>query len=626
MSAVRKNIALGLAFLAALTSGCSDADLESTGSIRLTGPRGLAACPTLRPVRPAAVAEVDAPCLETLARAGTRYAADLLRAEQACVDTNHPGSEVEGDPVHPCIGLRELSTGRYRVPGDEATAGRVREAAERFERSVRSACDDATLSRLDSCAETVDGAVECVRADHWESVQHLLREEYGDLLPIEDGEALACRTAVGAASANLVQTTAETMAECLLRGNDTSTCVGWVDAGRVIAPSDSVTAGRLEEATDEFLVAVRSACRAEHVGWVDSCGDDLRSMEECLLCAHRREAMYLIGAQLGGTPPPAETSFIDWASLANPVVEWSDRRIKDQVMAFDDGSFYVIGSINFADDDPDREEKRPTYVRSRDWRSWEEIPVPEDDTGRGGFASPDLVRLDGLWHVIFQKPDPEIPENRRLFLTTTPDLLTWTPRVEIVPNVLSEQSIIDGALARRHGRSHLLLKWRQEDLPWIAITAGTDLTAPWDFDDRLIAGTEQPFYGFAENGQFLEIDGKTRILATARDPEGFRCGSIYTCSHEPYLYDFAAGDGTAAADWTRWRHKTQLRLPYEAWNTVMHANTGFLADWRVHDGFFYLSYSGSTDHESFQGRGHGKIGLARSRDLMHWRLPGDLRD
>jgi hypothetical protein len=25
-------------------------------------------------------------------------------------------------------------------------------------------------------------------------------------------------------------------------------------------------------------------------------------------------------------------------------------------------------------------------------------------------------------------------------------------------------------------------------------------------------------------------------------------------------------------------------------------------------------------------RGHGRIGLVRSRDLVHWRLPGDQRD
>jgi len=58
----------------------------------------------------------------------------------------------------------------------------------------------------------------------------------------------------------------------------------------------------------------------------------------------------------------------------------------------------------------------------------------------------------------------------------------------------------------------------------------------------------------------------------------------------------------------------------------MHANTGYLNDFRAEDVFFYLTYSGSIDSESFQGRGHGKIGIARSRDLVHWRVAEDLRD
>jgi hypothetical protein len=31
-------------------------------------------------------------------------------------------------------------------------------------------------------------------------------------------------------------------------------------------------------------------------------------------------------------------------------------------------------------------------------------------------------------------------------------------------------------------------------------------------------------------------------------------------------------------------------------------------------------------HETFQGLGYGEIGIARSRDLVHGRVAGDLRD
>lgn len=623
----RWQIGPGLGALFALLGvGCSDRALPPSDAAEvLAGPRGLAVCPTLRPLEPDAIAATDRTCQAAIARAGTAYLAALLRAEHACVDANHPGPEVAGDPVHPCIGLRALSTGSYREPSDEHTAAATRRAAADFEEEIRAACDDPMLARLAVCAATVDGLVECLRADHWEAAQLLLREQYGDLLPVDDESARACRTRVGAASVDLLETQAGAIADCLLDPSAAGAsprrrCFGEVANGVVASPAHRATADALAQATRDFREAIRNACDEAHVRAVDSCGRDLASMEECLLCAHRREAMYVVQSQFGGRPPPPETDFIDWGTLRNPVVAWDDRRIKDQVMAFHDGHFWVIGSIAFEDGER-REATVPTYVRSEDWQSWEEIPVPE-----GGFGSPDLTLHDDVWHVVFQHPDPLVPENRRLFWTTTPDLLTWTPRVEIASNVLEERSIIDGALARKNGRTHLLLKWRTEDLPWIAITADDDLTAPWPVDGRLVAGTEQAFHGFAENGQFIDVDGRIRMLATARDPEGFRCGSVYTCSHEPFLYDFASGDGSKAEDWSHWRHKTQLRVPYEEWNPVMHANTGFLADWRAHDGFFYLSYSGSLDHESFAGRGHGKIGLARSRDLMHWRLPGDLRD
>jgi hypothetical protein len=51
------------------------------------------------------------------------------------------------------------------------------------------------------------------------------------------------------------------------------------------------------------------------------------------------------------------------------------------------------------------------------------------------------------------------------------------------------------------------------------------------------------------------------------------------------------------------------------------ADCAFLADWRQYDGYFYLFYAGSDDGDSFQLRGHGKIGVARSRDLVEWRAP-----
>jgi len=48
------------------------------------------------------------------------------------------------------------------------------------------------------------------------------------------------------------------------------------------------------------------------------------------------------------------------------------------------------------------------------------------------------------------------------------------------------------------------------------------------------------------------------------------------------------------------------------------ANAAFLLDHRERDGYFYLLYAGSSDLTSFEGRGHAKLGLARSIDLQTW--------
>ena len=39
------------------------------------------------------------------------------------------------------------------------------------------------------------------------------------------------------------------------------------------------------------------------------------------------------------------------------------------------------------------------------------------------------------------------------------------------------------------------------------------------------------------------------------------------------------------------------------------------------DGFFYLLYAGTDEVSSYEGRGHVKLGLARSRDLVTWEVP-----
>jgi hypothetical protein len=97
--------------------------------------------------------------------------------------------------------------------------------------------------------------------------------------------------------------------------------------------------------------------------------------------------------------------------------------------------------------------------------------------------------------------------------------------------------------------------------------------------------------------------------------------------HRPKLYRLA-GDPNDPESWRHWTLVRQLDVPAEAWNggetpgiTHETANAAYLCDARRLDGYWYLLYAGSTELATFEGRGHAKIGVARSKDLERWEVP-----
>jgi hypothetical protein len=595
--------------------------------------RGLDECPTLTPVEPrGGVSRAARRCRAAIVTAGRAYLAEVLAAKATCLDRITQGAAA-ADPAALCRGLRRLSTGAVDLPTDVDTAAAVGAARTALESAIAAACDDAGVAALGFCGATVGAAAACVAADHWDHVEHVLDQLYGpggETVPIVDPEVAQCHAAVTAAMTRFVAKQHGNMGRCAARrrrGRIARQCLGIVTGGGVFPPRDPPTAARVHRAVGRLAATIRKRCTDAAIAALDLCGSDRKTLTACLVCVGCRETMLALGAAAGGAPaPPRSTPFIDWGALENPVLGFDDRRLKDQAIGYADGWFHVFSSTGFADDDPAADTKEQSFFRTQDFRTFE--PFGDDDLNPPGqgVGSPDLVEIDGLWHMVFQLPDPDLPDNRRLHLSTSTDLRAWSAPIELVPEVLPGESIIDGALARRGDHFFLGFKWRTPQLFYVTRSETTALDQRWLPAERALATVDHFFLGFAENFQFASIDGRLRMIATARDPEGLRCPNFFTCSHEPFIYELASGDGSALADWRLWRRKTQLAIPYEAWNPVMHANTGFLNDWRGRDGFFYLSYAGSLDSGSFQGRGHGKIGLARSRDLVHWRVAGDLRD
>ena len=121
-----------------------------------------------------------------------------------------------------------------------------------------------------------------------------------------------------------------------------------------------------------------------------------------------------------------------------------------------------------------------------------------------------------------------------------------------------------------------------------------------------------------ENFQFIKIDGRWRLISSDYMP------------HHAWIYTMR-GTGDKPEDWLVWENGTNLGTPKEDWNTFDVDNGGAISDWREYDGHFYLIYGGSGELRKgeFVGpgshrpwpRGWNRLGLARSKDLVHWEIP-----
>ena len=314
-----------------------------------------------------------------------------------------------------------------------------------------------------------------------------------------------------------------------------------------------------------------------------------------------------------------EPGFVDWPALANPILAEDDRMLKDPCVVLKDGVFYLFASVRFESDDPERYLKTPWFYKSIDLMTWE--PFFDEDLRTGDYEygdSPDVVESGGIYYMVFQREDPDRRNSQRLYYTTSLDLEDWTPPLALAPETNPGKRQGDGALGVFAESFFLGFKQGETFL----VTRSTVGSVTGDWLAPLRASPGEPL-GWAENYQFLRVDDRWRMVATARAPDSpLILDNPYTDSHEPYIYTMA-GDGYLVEDWVLWIDKRQLNVPTEDWNQVMHANSGYLADWREYDGHYYLFYAGSNDGESFDRRGHGKIGVVRSTGLRDWLVAGE---
>ncbi len=291
--------------------------------------------------------------------------------------------------------------------------------------------------------------------------------------------------------------------------------------------------------------------------------------------------------------------FIDWSKLKNPVYQKDGWSVKDASMIYHEetGYFHLFFSAFFESDG--RIRSHVASVKTKDFISFSE-PVfvwHGKEIGYKGFAAPEILKVEDKYILTYNSWGDKPGKFNQLFYAVSTDLENWDKHHHLAGNITENRRVIDAAMTVRDGKYILnyktgLLKQKSR------IATADSLEGPW----KRIG---QPIKTWMENGQFIDLDGKLHLLMTG---EG----------HLPYLSQFVGGGKNPLLNWGDLR---KFELPLESFNTHDRANAAHLKDWRNFDGYFYLLYAGTTESDSYIGRGDNKLGLARSKDLIHWKVP-----
>jgi hypothetical protein len=316
--------------------------------------------------------------------------------------------------------------------------------------------------------------------------------------------------------------------------------------------------------------------------------------------------------------PPAESGHgtIAWDRLRNPILSYDSRGVRDIALRLLHGQWHllftsVVGSA------PDW---GITSATTSDLATWDPPVDWPPQPGTTGLASPDVTRSpDGTYVVTYQSDPGETdpPGPAKLYYRTSPDLVHWSAPHRLAPTIhpAPADRLIDAALAwTPHGLA-LGYKFGSDQQHFeIAWSASGSLDGPW----QLVGRPDITVYGDTiENYEFLPIDGVWNLLATSN------------MFDRPWLFTLT-GDATRPDGWLHWSAGRELEVPLESWNSGAGlpgvnyeiANSAYLCDLRRVDGYFYLLYIGTNELKSYGGWGHTKLGIARSRDLVVWQVPG----
>jgi hypothetical protein len=290
-----------------------------------------------------------------------------------------------------------------------------------------------------------------------------------------------------------------------------------------------------------------------------------------------------------------------WNGVRNPFLGYDDVAIKDAYAVRDDGGWHVGYS---------QVSEEPFRFVIGSATSADLVDVTRGDAfdipAVGGVASPDVVRApDGRYVMTFNShTTDEGGAATKLYYRTSDDLVTWSEAQRLHIDTLDgpEEKLIDAAIAFTDGGAFLAFK--RDQTANIAYSASGSLDGPWQALGAIVPA-------MTENYQFLRIGGVWHMLATT-----------IPLLHDPTLYRLD-GDEQDPMAWTEWTTVGAFEIEPQGWNDgprLDHevANAAYLVDALEQDGYYYLVYAGSSELDSYEGRGHSSLGVARSTDLARW--------
>lgn len=312
-----------------------------------------------------------------------------------------------------------------------------------------------------------------------------------------------------------------------------------------------------------------------------------------------------------GCTGAAPARFVDWAALRNPVLSYPHWSIKDAAMAYRQGVFYIFFSAFY--EDHGRVRSHVAEVSTSDFKTYSKPILDFDGEKDGwiGMCSPDVQKLGNVWELSFNSWGDDPGRPNQLFYMTSRDLVHWSPRRPLAPNLTKGQGVIDLSVTRAAGGYYAIWKeGRKPSLMRPRLAAAPSLDGPWRFIGSgnatldMADGKENGM--IHENFEFIWMGGVLHLLS-----------SDYPRGHHEYLYTLLD-----PAHPLKWGKGFELNIPSQSFNRMVPCDAAALYDWRKYDGYFYLLYAGRSEQTTYLHRGWNRLALARSKDLIHWDLAG----